>query len=119
MARTMNLVAYEQRVKTARKLGTEAAERCTEKAAANDPMFRIRALEFIVAYVKKYGEVSGETATLAAVHAGIKPHDQRAFGAVYQQALREKQLRIVGSVKRVRGHGSDGGKLYAVGENAC
>lgn len=109
-------VHYEQRVRTARKLGAEAGERCTTKAAANDPMFRVKALEFIVAYVKRHGTASGESATLAAVQAGIRPHDARAFGAVYAQAIRDKQLRVVGECRRVRGHGSRGGSVYAPGE---
>ena len=111
-------IQYEQRVRTARSIGTDAAERCTEKAAANDPMFRVKALEFIVAYVKKHGTASGEAATLAAVQAGIRPHDARAFGSVYAQAIREKQLRVVGECRRVRGHGTRGGSVYAAGEAA-
>jgi len=113
----MNQLAltYQARARTARKLGSDAGERCIVKAAANDPDFRNKALTFIVAYVRQEGEVTGESATLAAVLAGIKPHDQRAFGPVYQEALKRNLLRVVGMAKRVRGHGSAGGKVYAIG----
>lgn len=109
-------IPLAQRLHTARKLGTEAGERCIDKAAANDPHFRTRAYDFIVAYVRQEGLTSGENATAACVLAGIRPHDTRCFGPVYQQALRDNKIKIVGTVARVRGHGSAGGKLYAPGE---
>lgn len=109
-------IPYSQRVRTARKLGKEAAERCAAKAVERDPDFRAKALKFIVDFIRQEGKATGEAATLAAVLAGIKPHDARAFGPVYQEALRRDMIRVVGTAKRVRGHGSDGGKVYAPGK---
>lgn len=111
-------IAFEQRVRTARRLGTEASERGADRAERCAPDFRRHALDFLVAYVRQQGTASGESITHAAVLAGIRPPDLRHFGAVFQQALREDLVRIVGAVPRVHGHGSAGGKVYALGEGA-
>lgn len=116
--RVTNPIPLPRRIATARKLGTEAGMRCLDKAAANDPEFKTRALDFIVAHVREKGRVAGEDVTLAAVNAGIKPHDLRAFGSIYATALRRKLIRVVAYVPRVRGHGSAGGKVYMLGEAA-
>lgn len=111
-------ITFDQRIRTARRLGDEAAERGADRAARIDPAFRARALEFITAYVEQQGSASGESITHAAVLAGIRPPDRRHFGAVFAQALREDRIRVVGSVARVHGHGSAGGKVYALGDSA-
>jgi hypothetical protein len=108
-------ISFVDRASFARKLGTEAGNAAADKAEQEDPLFKQRALEFIVAYIRQQGEARGEEATLAAVLNGIKPRDQRSFGPVYKKALRLGLIRIVGYVPRVRGHGSAGGKLYAAG----
>lgn len=108
-------IDFATRATFARSLGAEAGERCADKASKDDAGFRERALDFIVGYIRQVGESTGESATLAAVLAGIKPHDQRAFGPVYQKAIRQGLIRVVGYVPRVRGHGSAGGKLYRAG----
>lgn len=114
----MNQVSidFATRAAFARKLGTEAGTAAADKAEQEDPTFRERALEFIVGYIRQQGEATGESATLAAVLAGISPKDQRAFGPVYAKAIKRGLIRVVGYVPRVRGHGSAGGKLYAAGE---
>lgn len=109
---------FAKRVSAARKLGSQAGARSVDKAERADPAFRSRALDFIVKYIRKNGEATGENATLAAVLAGIRPHDERAFGPVYKEAISRGLIRVIGYVPRVRGHGSAGGKLYAAGEGA-
>lgn len=104
-----------QRVRTARKLGEEAGQRCVDKAEDTMPDFSERALKFIVDHVREKGRVSGESIVLAATAAGIRPPDARAFGPVFKKALSLGLIRVVGFVPRVRGHGSAGGKLYAPG----
>lgn len=108
-------IEFATRVRSARKLGSEAGARAADKAEQQDPEFREKALAFIVAYIRQQGEATGESATLAAVLAGIKPQDQRAFGPVYAKAIKQGLIRVIGYVPRVRGHGSAGGKLYAAG----
>lgn len=108
-------IDFKKRVRTARRLGREAATNAADRADMDDPEFTRKALTFIVDYVQQRGQVPGESATLAAVNAGIRPKDQRAFGSVYATALRRGLIHVVGYVPRVRGHGSAGGKLYAPG----
>ena len=109
-------IDFATRAAFSRKLGTEAGNAAADKAEQDDPTFKERALEFIVGYIKQQGEATGESATLAAVLAGISPKDQRAFGPVYAKAIRQGLIRVIGYVPRVRGHGSMGGKLYAAGD---
>ena len=112
-----NPAPHGQRVKTARKLGAEAGERAADKAGDE---FRERALDFITRYVAaQSAPVPGETVTLAAKAAGIKPiNDDRAFGPVYARAIRENRIRVAGFCARVRGNGTAGGRLYAPGSAA-
>jgi hypothetical protein len=109
-------ISFADRVKFARRLGTEAGE----AAAAKDPTFEPRALDFLRAFVRSMpagSAIPGEELTRAMKAAGIlPPKDDRAFGPVFRKAENTLHiLRIVGSVPRVRGHGSAGGKLYAAG----
>jgi len=112
-------IDFASRAAFARKLGAEAGQRAADKAEQEDPEFRAKALDFIVAYIRQQGEARGEDATNAAVLAGIKPRDQRAFGPVYKTAIKRGLIRVVGYVPRVRGHGSAGGKMYAAGQGAA
>lgn len=112
---TQLAISFVDRVHAARRLGAEAGEACADKAETTTPEFRERALDFIVNFVRQEGQATGENATRAAVLAGIKPHDERAFGPVYLTAIRRGLIRVVGYAPRVRGHGSAGGKVYAPG----
>lgn len=108
-------LASRQSMDRARATGREAAERGADNTEQFDADFRKKALAFIVAHIEQHRRVSGESTTLAAVLAGIRPRDDRHFGAVYQKALRDKLIHVVGQVPRLRGHASLGGKLYAPG----
>lgn len=112
-----------QRAATARQLGEEAGQQCLDFANANatgeNLGFGERAYGFIVAYIVKMGPVPGESVTLAARADGIRPHDDRAFGPIYARAIRNGDIRVVGTCPRVRGHGTAGGRLYAAGERAA
>jgi hypothetical protein len=105
--------ASRQALDRARSVGLKAAECGADNTEQFDAQFREKALAFIVAHISKHGPVSGESTTLAAVLAGIRPRDDRHFGSVYQKALRDKRIYVVGEVARLRGHGSAGGRLYA------
>jgi len=108
-------IDFATRVRDARAVGEVAGDLAADRAEKTDPFFRTRALEFIVGYIRQQGEATGESATQAAVLAGISPPDQRAFGPVYARALKEGLIRVVGYVPRAKGHGSMGGKLYRAG----
>lgn len=104
-----------QFIDASRAAGHAAGLGALERAEDEIPDFSKRALDFIVEHITQKGEVPGESVTLAAVDAGIKPPDQRAFGPVYAKALRRGLIHVVRYIPRVRGHGSAGGKLYAPG----
>lgn len=116
-ARIVTVPPLAQRAATARRLGAEAGKNCFELAETKDKSFGKRAYEFIVDYITKQPEpVPGESVTLACRRAGIAPHDDRAFGPVYAKAIKNGDIRVVGSCQRVRGHGTAGGRLYRPGQ---
>lgn len=106
-----------QSIADARAVGLAQGLASIDRAESADPHFSEKALDFIVKHVREKGEVPGESVTLAAAEAGIKPPDQRAFGPIYAMALRRGLIHVVRYIPRVRGHGSAGGKLYAPGPN--
>ena len=105
-------------LRAARKLGLHASEASLAKAETKDPRFGEKAHAFIVAFVAKHESVPGEVVTLAARMAGIRPHDDRAFGSVYAKAIRKGAIKLVGHTQRVRGHGTAGGRVYAPGSQS-
>ena len=110
--------AYRARLlDTARALGEQGARAALDSTEAADPTFGQRAYDFIVSYIREHGPVPGEAVTLAARVAGITPRrDDRAFGAVYARAIKDKAITVVDTCARVRGHSSAGGKVYAAGD---
>jgi len=104
------------RARTARRFGEQDGQMCLELAEAREEDFGERAYRFIVSHIRACGPVSGEDTTLAAKSAGIRPHDDRAFGPIYAKAIRRGEIQVVGYVLRVRGRGTSGGRLYAPGE---
>lgn len=112
-------MSFQSRVAFARRVGAEAGE----SAAAKDPTFEPRALDFLRNFARNMPKgltIPGEELTRAMKAAGIlPPKDDRAFGPIFRKAEHSLHiLRIVGSVPRVRGHGARDGKLYAAGEGA-
>lgn len=97
----------------ARKLGDVGMARALEHAESDEPGFRERAQEFVLAYLAEHGLSSGELITDACKLAGIIPDEDRAFGPIYSKLLRLNKIRVVGLVPRRKGHGSLGAKLYA------
>jgi hypothetical protein len=108
-------IDFAPRVRAARKIGEERANRCRNKADEVCPGFGERALNFIADYAKQHDRFSGEHCTFAMKAAGIKAHDDRATGSVYAKAIRMGLIHVVGYVPRVRGNGTAGGRLYARG----
>jgi hypothetical protein len=99
-------------VEASRARGERAGNLSADKAEAQDDGFKTRAAEFILGYLAHHGSSSGELLTDAAKLAGIRPHDDRAFGPVYAKLLRDKRMRVVGLAPRAKGHGSAGAKVY-------
>lgn len=83
-----------------------------QKATQRDASFSLAAGAVILQHLRDHERASGEELTLACKCAGILPHDDRAFGAVYALLLRRGLIERAGSVQRVRGHGCAGGNLF-------
>ena len=67
---------------------------------------------FVLEYLGKHGESSGEDITDACLAAGIRPHDERAFGPVYHTLARKGLIVKAGATIRRKGHGCSGGNIW-------
>lgn len=67
---------------------------------------------FVLDYLERQVQASGEAITEACKRAGIRPHDDRAFGPVYMALSRAGKIEKCGSAIRQRGHGCAGGNLW-------
>lgn len=109
---------FEQRVATARKLGDEAGERAEFRANVVDPEFSERAMAYIRQRMQAAANddrMRGEDLVNEMKMAGIRPPDDRAFGPVFQKAIRAEIVVPVDFVPRVKGHGTAGGRVYVKG----
>lgn len=112
-------IPFITRTRMARKLGQEAAKRAEDRANDETPGFSDAALEHIratMATLSPDGTVRGEDLVNAAKVAGIRPHDDRAFGSVFCKAIRLGYIEPVGYAPRTKGHGTAGGRVYARGK---
>jgi hypothetical protein len=84
-----------------------ARDRAIESLSKNAGEEFIRnAQDFVLEYLKAKGPHSSEQLTDACKAAGIKPHDDKAFGAVYGGLARRGKIVKVGSRPRDKGHAS-------------
>jgi hypothetical protein len=100
---------------------TTPAERIIQataaKAEATTPGFHEAAKAFVLAYLDTHGPTAGEALTLAATAAGVTPGtDDRAFGAVYHALSRRGYICQSGWTNRERGHGTAGGRIWAISD---
>lgn len=102
----------------ARAIGAQMAGLCAERAEDDVPDFSERAKAFVLEYLRDHGVSSSELITDAAKLAGLVPHDDRAFGAIYQSLARRKRIEFVGFCARRKGHGTAGGRLWRLGDGA-
>jgi hypothetical protein len=93
-----------------------AIERPLRKAQQSDPTFSERAKDCMLKTLAKFVQCSGEFLINECKLAGIVPHDDRAFGAPVNSLLRNHQIRRVGYCARSKGHGTQGGSIYALCE---
>lgn len=96
-----------------RQAGQEAADRCLAKAERVASFDSEGCQKFIVGWLIRHGEQSGELLTDAAKAHGFKPHDDRAFGSVYKSLVRKNRIRCVGFCMRAKGHACSGGRVWA------
>jgi len=75
--------------------------------------FQDAAYEFLPAYLKRIGQpLSSEDLTDACKNAGIKPHNDKAFGPVILRLMRNKKIVRVGYGRRRKAHLSYGCAIY-------
>lgn len=101
---------------SSRSEGERLGNLCADKAERAEAQFRERARQFVLDYLRQYGATSGEVITDMAVAAGIVPHDARAFGPVFGYLAHKcrRQIVCVGYVPRAKGHGTAGGRVWAL-----
>jgi hypothetical protein len=74
--------------------------------------FSKRAYGFIVEFLSKTDEASGEVITDAARKAGIRPKDDRAFGPIYMSLAKKNIIEKCGTCLREKGHNTSGGTVW-------
>jgi hypothetical protein len=75
--------------------------------------FSQEAQAFIVNYLTVHGPTGGEVLTLRCAEAGIRPHDDRAFGPVFMALARAGRIIKAGSMPRaLRGHHAPGCTIW-------
>lgn len=99
-------------LRTPREKGEEAAEACTSKAEEVADFDREGCRKFMLGWLARWGDMSGEALTDAAKVHGFHPHDERAFGAVFGSLSRRGLIRCVGFCPRQKGHGTAGGRIW-------
>lgn len=99
-------------VEVARAVGEQEANRCEAKAE-REGFDSGEAAEWILAYLRRQGECSGEELVRQARGAGHNPSDARAFGGIFQRLCRARLIVCLRSdLPRINGHGTSGGKLW-------
>lgn len=96
----------------AREEGERLSELCVDKAERVAEFDRKRCADFIAGWLMRHGPLPGEVCTDAAKAHGFHPHDDRAFGAVYQSLVRANRIRFAGFCARTKGHGTAGGRIW-------
>jgi hypothetical protein len=75
-------------------------------------LFMAKASAFVASYLAAHGSASGEDITDACKAAGIVPHCDKAFGAVYLGLSRKGIIEKAGYCERRKGNGTAGGILW-------
>lgn len=101
----------------ARAAGEHGMSVSMARAERADPEFKAKAEEAILRHLRTVGEASGEDLVEIAKAHGATPPDDRSFGGIFI-SLSSKSRGLIRCVRsdlpRKRGHGTTGGKLWAV-----
>lgn len=101
-------------MRAAKRQGDAAIAAGAAKASSIDPGFIENACAHIKEYLKEHGTSSGELLVDSCKLAGISSTSDKHFGVVFRRLLNLRVIRFVGFVPRTKGHGSAGGKTYAL-----
>ncbi len=102
----------------ARAMGDRAIAAGKAKALSIDPAFIESACAHVTDYLRLHGVSSGELLVDSCKLAGIRSTSDKHFGCVFRRLLNRHVIKCVGEARRVRGHGSRGGSLYALVEKS-
>lgn len=83
-------------------------------AVDRDPQFAEKAKTAILRHLRDNGATAGEDLVAVARAHGARPSDDRAFGSIFQSLSRKGQIRTVGFCLRTKGHGTAGGRVWAL-----
>jgi len=97
----------------ARSRGAAAEKACAAKAQRVTGIdldgARMRVLTML-----ESGPSSGEDLVDALKGCGFRGHDDRCFGAVFSLLCKRGKIKCVGFIRRRRGHGTAGGRIWAL-----
>jgi hypothetical protein len=97
--------------------GDRGMSLCVARAERSDPLFSERAAAAMLEHLRLVGQCSGEVLTDVARAKGAVPiNGDRAFGAVFKSLARRGVIRCVGYCLRTKGHGTSGGRLWAIAQ---
>jgi hypothetical protein len=95
----------------AREKRDEGMERVERNAG---PMFSENAQRFIVDYLSRHPPTSCEIIVNACKDAGIRPHNDHAFGPVFLKLFKDGRIRKAGMTKRFKGHAAPGANIWGI-----
>jgi hypothetical protein len=101
----------------AREQGEAAAEECAANATRLG-WDADGAANAVLAYLRAHGPTPGEVLVSAAGRAH-RPHDDRAFGAVFLKLSRAGLIEQAGHAKRAKGHGTAGGVIWRLTQSSA
>ena len=87
---------------------------CLDKAQQGNPRFAELAEAAILDHLRVVRRCSGEVLTDVARAKGARPHDDRAFGAVFKSMAKKGLIRQAGFCLRAKGHGTAGGRIWEI-----
>lgn len=93
----------------------EARKQRDEALARASAEFVRRAKEFVIKFLQN-GPASGEDITDACKAAGIRPRNDKAFGAVYMSLAKGGRIVKAGTSQRRKGHATTGGNIWALAQ---
>lgn len=108
------LAGVPLRMDVARSLGEIAMNLAADKAEIEGMDFD-GARRFVLGWLARHGETSGEDLTIAMREHGFHANELRAYGAVTRTLQQRGQIKCLRSdLPRRFGHGTSGGKLWAL-----
>lgn len=95
----------------ARRKRDEGMERVERHAGVH---FSVLAACFILDYLSKNPPTSCEVIVNACKKAGIRPHNDHAFGPVFLRLFRQGDITKAGMTKRFKGHCAPGANIWTL-----